>query len=325
MLRLTAFLLPLAAAVMAIQQAAAVRAPAPVGPTIEDLMRRSFGGAASRSYDDLVLGNSRIFRGVNPDKLGVAAYNFAYDNDSFNQSYFKLKYLEARGVRFNTLVLGVDYFEFAFVSGSRNATYGAYLGAEYLKDYAPLTGTRASAFVSRVLHPVDESAFNVYMSIGFTRPAARLLTVTLGRALGDTQPPLPRMFMRDNGQYVVDGDARRDWDLIRRDPARLPFQVDYFRKTLACARARHVATILVMPPVRDVEISSYAPGVVAEFDGWLAREAAASGAVYLNYTNDPAFSTADFSDITHLTEAGADKFSALLGRDLARLTARPAA
>ena len=56
-----------------------------------------------------------------------------------------------------------------------------------------------------------------------------------------------------------------------------------------------------------------------------AARPAASGAVYLNYTNDPAFSTADFSDITHLTEAGADKFSALLGRDLARLTARPAA
>jgi uncharacterized protein DUF4926 len=71
-----------------------------------------------------------------------------------------------------------------------------------------------------------------------------------------------------------------------------------------------------------VELRSYKPGAVDEMEAWFQAEAKAAGVTYLNYATDPRFSDADFADITHMTEAGADKFTDCLAIDLATLGLR---
>jgi len=170
-----------------------------------------------------------VYRGVNPDKLGTPAFNVAYDADSFNQVYYKLRYLERHGVRFRRLVMGVDYFQFGVFSDARNSVYGQYLGPEYLRDYA--TAATIGERLREALHPIDEDAFDAYM-------------------------------------------------------------------------------------LTDIELTSYQPAVVTAFEAWLREQSNEFGARYLNYSTHADFALSDFADTTHLTEAGADKCSALLGRDL---------
>jgi hypothetical protein len=311
LLGLLVFLAPVAAVSWTVERAARPLWPEAAGPSLQERIDRSFSLATSRHYDVLVVGNSRIYRGINPDELGVAAYNFAQDDDAFNQVFHKLRFLEARGVRFSTIVMGVDYFEFSFLSDRRNAFYGPLLGDAYLRDFAARPG---GGWWSTLLHPIDEQAFNNFMISYFTRPASLLVSSLTSR--GEAARPI-RYVLKDNGQFILDAGPQRA-DPIRRDATRLPIQEQYFIRILEWARDRGIRMVLVMPPLRQLELNGYDSGVIEPFDAWLTQTASRFGAVYLDLSRHPEFSDADFSDITHLTEAAADRFSRLVGAELAR-------
>ena len=318
-LRVIVFALPIAAAVWAVERAARPLWPEAVGPTLVERIDRSFHGATTRNYDTLIAGNSRIYRGVNPDEIG-SAYNFGQDDDAFNQVYYKLLYLERRGVKYSTLVLGVDYFQFSFLPSQRNAAYARFLGAEYLRDYEGRRMDRWEAAMDRVLHPIDENTFNNFMIRYFTRPASLLASRALAAVDRSPLPPPIRVVLKDNGQYILDAGPQRV-DPIRRDARRLPIQEQYFVRILERATARRIAVLVVMPPVRRLELDAYDARELNALDAWLTGQAAQYGATFLNLSRHPAFGDADFSDITHLNEAAADRFSRLIAESLKRVTA----
>jgi hypothetical protein len=109
-----------------------------------------------------------------------------------------------------------------------------------------------------------------------------------------------RGFVRENGQRVFSGHTA----------------AGDFEKILAHARERGLKMVLLMPPTRDIELNSYPPGALAEFDAWLDAKAKAYGVPYLTYAGRPEFLAEDFADFSHLTPKGADKFSAILDKDL---------
>jgi hypothetical protein len=313
--RILIFLAPIVALAWLVERAARPLWPEAVGPGIQERIERSFAAATSRQYQVLLVGNSRIYRGVNPDELGVPSYNFAQDDDAFNQVYYKLKYLDERGVRFDTVVLGVDYFEFSFLSDRRNFAYAKFLGPDYLRDFATTEPDRGARLLHTVLHPIDEQWFNNTMIRYFTRPASLLVEQAVVELQGSAPPPPVRVVLKDNGQYIVDAGPQRV-DPIRRDATRLPIQEEYFTRILQWGVDRGIRIVAVMPPLRRMELDAYPPGVVAAFDAWLERTSAMYGAAYLNYGRDPAFGDDDFADVTHLNEGAADRFSRLLGKAL---------
>ena len=94
------------------------------GPNTAQQIKTSFENAVKEDYDCYILGNSRIYRGINPDRLEkVHAYNFAHDNDTYNQMYYKLVYLLKNNSNIDTVILGTDYFQFSFFSNTRNYIY----------------------------------------------------------------------------------------------------------------------------------------------------------------------------------------------------------
>ena len=317
LVRTVLFLAPIVAAALIIERAARPLWPEAVGPSLQERIERSFADASRGGYDVLLAGNSRIYRGVNPDAMGVTAYNFAQDDDAFNQVYYKLKYLDERGVRFRTLVLGVDYFEFSFLSDRRNAVYRKFLGDEYLRDYLPPDAGDAPRVMNAVLHPIDEQAFNNMMIRRFTRPASLLAERALAIVQRSPPPPPIRAVLKPNGQYILDAGPQRV-DPIRRDATRLPIQERYFTRILEWGIGSGVQVVMVMPPLRRMELDSYPRGVVDEFDGWFQRVANEHGAHYVNFARHPMFGDQDFMDVTHLNEAAADRFSRLLGDELDR-------
>lgn len=318
-LRFVVFVLPVAVTVWAVERVARPLWPEAIGPTLVERIDRSFHGATTRRYDILIVGNSRMYRGVNPDEIG-SAYNFGQDDDAFNQVYYKLLYLERHGVTYSSLVIGVDYFEFSFLPDRRNAAYAKFLGDAYLSDYQTARPDGWRAAMDKVLHPIDENAFNDLMVRYCTRPASLLLSRALATIDPAPVPPPIRAVLKENGQYILDAGPLRV-DPIRRDARRLPIQERYFLRILEWARARGLSMLLVMPPVRRLELDAYDPHQLAAFDRWLAEQAARYGATYLNLSRHPAFSDADFADITHLNEAAADRFSRLIARSLPALTA----
>ena len=82
LLRLVLFLAPIFVTAWVVERAARPLWPEAVGPGMVERIDRSFAAASAGGYDVLLVGNSRIYRGLNPDELGVRAYNFAQDEAS---------------------------------------------------------------------------------------------------------------------------------------------------------------------------------------------------------------------------------------------------
>lgn len=259
------------------------------GPTTKDQIDRSFTHAVERDYSLLILGNSRCYRGINPDMLSLSAYNFSHDNDSYNQLYFKLRYLLEKQKKIRYLILGVDYFEFGLFFNTRNYVYADYFVDEYEKDY-------------------DDSILKLKLDYYIENANPKKLKILTTRS----KPP----FLKDNGQYIKFGKAKES-DNIRREISRLKIQESYFHKILALCKQENIKAFLVMPPVRKNELNSYTAAQMQEFDTFI-RHTIDSNAVYLNYSLDSTFTIKDYTDITHLNEAAADRFTKIVDDSLKR-------
>lgn len=102
----------------------------------EDQISRQFEDVLKEKYETLILGNSRVYRGINPEKLKCTnSYNFAHDNDSFNQIYFRLKYVLRHNSNIRNCIIGIDFSILGIFSDTRNYVYKRYLDKDYLKDY----------------------------------------------------------------------------------------------------------------------------------------------------------------------------------------------
>jgi RNase H-fold protein (predicted Holliday junction resolvase) len=261
------------------------------GPSTNDQINYSFENAVNRNYDLLVLGNSRTYRGLNPEKLCTKSYNFSHDNDSYNQLYYKLKYLDNERKVFKYVILGVDYFQFSFMSNTRNYVYADYLGEGYLNDY-------------------DDNILKLKAQyyLGNIDPKKLLL---FGSASN-----IPSL--KSNGQYLKPGFAK-EGDVIQRNIKRLKIQEGYFKKILQFCKEKKITVFLVMLPTRPNELKSYTTKQIEEFDRYIGKYTNKTDVYFLNYSLDSSYTTSDYTDITHLNESAADRFSAQLTDTLSKI------
>lgn len=251
------------------------------GPSAQTQTEHAFRNAESREYDLLLMGNSRIYRGLNPDRFSVPTFNFACDNDTYNQMYHKLKWLRDRGKQFQYLVIGVDFFQFEFISHYRNHLYAPYLGEAYLADYEPRPFAEKKLWLKKYIRSLNPK----YLFI----------------------PDNGRTFLRDNGQYIKPGTASPS-DRTDRTTRRLPLQVDYFERMLADCREHGTQVFLCMLPIRLEERNAYEDGDIEEFMEFI-RQYTNDDVVLINYSFDESYVMSDYTDITHLNEAAADRLS----------------
>ena len=282
---------------------------AKAGLNTQEQLQMQFENAVNREYDCLILGNSRTYRGINPDEMSVAAYNFSHDNDNYNQMYWKLMYLEENDIEFDSVILGTDYFMFSFLSDTRNEYYGALLPEAYLQDYTEEQYASVQT-EKKVWHEQMNDAFNAYVVRKFQQPLEYAVTTMAGK---EDQ----YIHLKNNGQYVDPLHVATEADTVQRDGQRLDIQEEYFSRILAYCEEKGISAVVVMPPVRDVEMANYSQEFLQEFDMYLENTARQYGATVLNYSKDSQFKAMElFSDVTHLCPAGADLWTQKLDANL---------
>ncbi|MCU4158139.1 hypothetical protein J1N10_19350 [Carboxylicivirga sp. A043] len=259
-----------------------------LGPNTQQQIDQSFKNALERDYTTLILGNSRIYRGINPDLCCSPSYNFAHDNDSYNQIYYKLKYILNCKKNIKNIILGVDYFQFSFISENRNYAYGKHLGKEYLKDY--------------------DYSFNYFYEYENIRGINKFLTIyRASKEIIQKNETSKKTTLKGNGQYLMPIPNMQKAKLTR-DPKRLLIQEKYFSQIIELCKERNVNVFLVMPPLQAEEIMLYNEDVIKEFENYI-KSFSADYIDYYNYSSTGLFTSNDFTDITHLNCSGADKFS----------------
>lgn len=265
-----------------------------MGINIEQQLEKSFSYAGSRQYDLAVMGNSRMFCGVNPDKLEIPSYNFSHNNDSYNQAYWKLQWLKAHDKRIKYLVLGVDYFQFGIFTDSRNYAYFQFLDKAYQNDY-PKRNYRLQYYKDLLRPQKIRSLFKKEVE--------------------------DRHDVKPNGQYIRFGTPK-EGAFIRRDKKVKQIQVDYFNRILAECKKEGIQVFLVMPPLREAEMKNYTQKEVADFDAKMKALVSEGHVAYFNFSRDPHFKWNDFIDFTHLSQQAADRFSAQLNDSISKTLKR---
>jgi hypothetical protein len=258
------------------------------GPNTKQQIDYSFENAVNEDYGLLILGNSRVYRGLNPDMFSIKSYNFSHDNDSYNQMYFKLKFLLEQKKDIDYLILGLDYFQFSFLSNTRNYVYADYFAEEYNRDFNDKTWK-----------------LKLEYHLGNANPK-KLLSLR-------PKPYIP--ILKKNGQYLRSGEATED-DSIQRDITRLEIQELYFQEIIDLCRDNNIKVFIVMLPIRENELISYSQDELDEFNSFINGYVDNNSTYYLNFSLIDDFNTEDYTDITHLNEEAADRFSSILNDSL---------
>lgn len=265
------------------------------GASTADQVNMSFSNAISNEYECYFLGNSRIYRDINPDCFtSVKSYNFAHDNDSYNQMYYKLLYLMDQGKKINYLIIGTDYFQFSFLSDTRNYIYSKFFPEEYMADFGH------TSFLEK------QEAYYTQLWTNKQNALPSCLRYILGM-------PAPNVvnYQKENGQYVVYGEANPN-ETVNRDYSILDIQYDYFLRIIDLCEKEKIQLYVIMPPLWIGETSSHSNQERDEFNNFinnvLSRTSYKNN--YINYSEEMGLSSyTDFIDVTHLKPTAADEFS----------------
>lgn len=265
-----------------------------------DLARRT-------PFDTVVLGNSRVWRGVDPTFLGPDSFNFAFDDDVFLYYGPKLRFLERNGHRLRRALLGVDVFQLGYWNYDRYPTYRRVLGDPELERWAfdplyapPLAWTTTDRLVS--LRQTYRSALAASLTERlFRRPRAEV-------ALSE------RYVLADNGFRLVTYGARRTLDPVIMPPARIDARaVALLEDAVKELRAKEVDVVLFVPPASAAFRALYAADDRARFAAVIGDLVKRHHVRFASWEDDPAFGEDDFPDEVHLSREGAERFSRILG------------
>lgn len=253
------------------------------GDNVENQLKKSFKMAKELDYELLILGNSKIYCGVNPDMFSRPTYNLAHNNDNYNQLYYKLIWLKEQGKSFDYLILGTDYFKFGFKSDTRNAYYGKYLGKQYLKDY------NNSFFRKAQLLKEEYSIQKLKKLLRF---------------------PYEKHYLKDNGQFARFGKPS-DEDFQKRKFGFMDLQIKYFDSIIAFANREQIKVYILMPPMQNIEFEQYQPSEIDSFNRFI-NSRLSENVAYLDFGTKHAFGPQDYIDMAHLNQDAANVFSKML-------------
>lgn len=261
------------------------------GINTKDQITKSFEQAASNEYECLILGNSKLYCGINPDFLDIPTYNFAHNNDSYNQMYYKLLWVLSKNKVPSVVLLGTDYFQFSVFSDSRNSYYGPLLGEEYINDYQ----NKEQSIMQEVKDLLKPYKLRTLLNIPY-RPNS----------------------LRENGQYVRVNSAA-ELVIQKRNFTILPLQLHYFKKLLDTCNSRSIMVVLTMPPLRLQERQQVTDSIQRAFNDVVLLPYS-NQYVYFDFSTDSRYSESDFMDMSHLNQAAAIGFSQELNKRLKSVT-----
>ena len=210
--------------------------------------------------------------------------------------YYKIKYLDSNKKRIKYMIVGIDYFQFSFVSDTRNYIYTPLLGEEYDNDYTILSSNFFSFFLQKTnILKVERLRYlkNIYLKKNSS------------------------IYLKNNGQYIRPGKAKSD-DSRTYSINRQSLQVKYFEKILDYCKEKNIRVFLCMLPARQKALDNYSKKDIVEFNHFITAHTS-SKVHFLNYSHQSGWKLDDYTDITHLNESAANKFSRQLSDTLIQI------
>jgi hypothetical protein len=279
------------------------------GISSSDQLIQSFKNSISSKKSIYIYGNSRCYRGINPYLISKSSFNFSYDNETFLEQYFKIEYLRNHKIIPDTIILGVDYFEFSFVSTAMSDIYKRYFTPEYLHSIDRFNQNEGSNKVQGV-----NEFININLSNLFGRSASQYFYYLYNKTVNRTKMEVP--YLKENGQYIINPIPKAgEGDFLKRDTNILNIQRIYFEKILSFSLENNVIVFLVMPPLRNIERRCYKNSFIDEMDKYFISKCKDNRVFYINYF-ERDYDLTYFMDDTHLNPSGADKFSIELRNDI---------
>jgi hypothetical protein len=290
-----------------------------LGPNTKHQIEQSFNNLGKERFDLLFIGNSRLYRGINPDSISAfKAYNFSYDGDSFLQTYYKLKYIEEHKINFKYAVISADYFSFSLLADNSNSNYYHYFNNSYkticngeLKKIPVFKSDKKKENSSwRVYKYMDNlnDDFNQWITKNINNSAIQFI-----KGLKSTNADKP--FLKPSGQYIVNSKAGEEDFLERSSDVYTPLQ-NYLDSILLHCTKNNIKVFLAMLPTRKNELKNYKHDFQNNIDNFYKSLTDNKNVFYLNYKNDSTYKLEDFSDLTHFSVKGADRFSKQITKDL---------
>lgn len=265
------------------------------GPNTKTQITESFDNALKSNASNWILGNSRVYRGLNPDVMGKSWYNFAHDNDSYNQMYYKLKYLLDNNCKIDTLIIGTDYFQFSIFANTRNYVYDNLLGSDYISDYNKFCLKEYIDNLKRVIVTKQGLLYDISLNINKLNQNREL------------------PYIRNNGQYINDTGTAKEDDFVDRDTTMLDIQKQYYEKILSACSKNKIKVVVLMMPIRDNEMKCYSTSFTERFDDYIHSTLKTNGYEGRNYINLSGLNEFKdyhlYTDITHLNSKAADGFT----------------
>lgn len=261
------------------------------GPNTYDQITKQFEDVKAKKYDNIILGNSKLYRGLNPDFFTLSTYNFAHDSDAFNQMYYKLMYLQEEGISFENLILGIDLFQFAAMQPQRNYAYHDFFPKAYIEDFDD--PGNLSYFFTRV----DPQNFQKM------RKDSKF-----------------KAYLKDNGQYIKDTPQKIYTDFSEETADLLPTQQLYFERILEVCYNNNIKVFLTMPHRLPLETQGFEKEEIKVFYDYVNGEITKyPNLVFLNYAKQiELFKAEDYTDNFHLKSEVANKFSTLVNNDISK-------
>jgi len=278
-----------------------------MGPGTERQIDSSFKWALNNDYDILILGSSKFYRGLNPDLLGIPAFNFAHDNDAYNQMYYKLLFLKEHNKSFNYLIISVDYAPFSNISETRNHLYKKYFDPEYFNDYKLGSTTNG-----KLIKDFNDS-FNRFMKIRFSMTFTKFAESVIALIAKGKPDDIP--YMKPNGQYIKPGKSTPDL-FVSRKYTPLKLQENYFQKILDHCNKENIKVFLIMPPFLEADLKLYPEENILFYQKYFTSLADNLNSWYLDYSSGSLFSAVDYTGLAHLNDNAADRFSEILNNQI---------
>lgn len=272
------------------------------GLTTKEQIEYSFKRIKDPKYNGIILGNSRMYRGINPDKLEFGNfYNFAHDNDSFNQMYYKLLYVENKSnKKIKYLIMGVDYFQFSFLSDTRNYIYGKKFPNEYMEDFENSQNfTNKLNFYFKEQSNKFKTSLSILMEILKNKKVVKYYKLEKNGWYHEQ--------INKKGQLF--DTAKREWEILE-------VQKKYFFNILEYCKKNNIKVFMVMAPLRKEEEKCYPKEIVEKYKEFFISNI---GIDYLDYSHYLDSNIEYFEDVTHLNEKGANKFSEELNNKISSL------
>jgi hypothetical protein len=274
-------------------------------------LKQNYWNNNVEQIENLILGSSHAYYGLNPEHFTDPTFNAAYVSQSLDFDLMLLNKFGGQMKALKNIVLPVSAFTF-FADPENNLE--AWRSKNYVVYYnltqASTKYTDYSELLSQPLKDNLERLYNYYYQNEATTASSAL-------GWGANYLSQQSLDLIETGKTAAQRHSVEQLKSLK-NKRLFEYNQGLLTALLSWCQKNDVQLILFTPPAFESYRQALNPLQVQMTISTAKSYAAAEGCLYLNYFGDPAFTENDFFDADHLADTGAKKLSKMIQAELMR-------